>query len=384
MPLSSCTPWRNPQLKTFCLSTIRRLASLQLFRASKAYQTFFQEPGEVEDTPKGTSFEADEQKPILNKVHIRGVDTLNPADIKAYVQEHYAASSFDRIEWIDDASANLLFKSDFTAAEALIALCAVEIADVSQLPPLELLPAKPYSQKPDAVLLVRFAAMGDRKQSGAAARSRFYLLHPEYDPEERRRRGDSDRGKYRDRDDDRYRRSGRRRVDRWEDEAPETFDVSLYDDDEAALAKRSSPQRLRRRSMSRSPSIDSGLDRYARQNRDKELFPDHRPRERNELSSRNRSASPARSRDGDQAMETSREHGAASRNRDRARSIKDRLERDNSSKELFPSKVSTGPATAQMDRVDLTETITKRLSGMSVSFFGNGHEARVRWKHSKW
>jgi hypothetical protein len=72
------------------------------------------------------------------------------------------------------------------------------------------------------------------EEFGAASKSRFYLLHPKYDPEERRRRGDR---RYRDRDGAYYwpRRNSRRRHD---DDETETFDASLYGDDEAALAER--------------------------------------------------------------------------------------------------------------------------------------------------
>jgi len=69
--------------------------------------------------------------------------------------------------------------------------------------------------------------------------------------------------------------------------------------------------------------------------------------------------------------EVERERDAAARNnRDRARSIKDRITRDNSDKELFPSKMTTGGDKAQMDQVNSAESVTKRLSGMSFSYWG--------------
>ena len=77
-------------------------------------------------------------------------------------------------------------------------------------------------------------------------------------------------------------------------------------------------------------------------------------------------------------MDDSRERGAASRNRDSARSLKDRITKDNSTKELFPSKVSVNVGRAQMDQVDETEGVTKRLSGMSVSTYA--HEERDVWQ----
>ncbi len=146
-------------------------------------------------------------------MHLRGLDSFKPDDIKAYVKQH-VGRDYSRIEWIDDTSANLVFSAESAAAEALVALCAIEIVDATQSPPLGLLPAKAYPARPEAVIQLRFAVEGDRKQVGAAARSRFYLLNPEYDPEERRRKGDFGRARYRDRYSDRYGRGGRGQADR--------------------------------------------------------------------------------------------------------------------------------------------------------------------------
>lgn len=340
-----------------------------------------QEPGEVEEGPNegnNNGDASDKAKALVPyKVHVRGLDTFNPDDVKGYLAEHYSTSELSRVEWIDDSCANYIFKSERIAQEALVALAAVEIADVTQLPPLENIPAKNYSQKPECSLLVRFAVESDKKVAGAAERSRFYLLHPEYDPGERRRRGEFSRGRYRDRD-DRYRRDRRddRRRDSRDDREAESFDVNLYDDDESALAtrarRRSHP---RRRSRSRS-SDTKGL---APRNRDKELFPE----KLSGASGRNlrdRSASPVRDRDGDAEMDLDEDARAAAamRSRERGRSIKERLLRDNSTKELFPtkelnkkkelfpSKVSSSGSggTAQMDKVKASDTTTL-ATGMS-------------------
>ena len=328
---------------------------------------------------------------VPHKIHVRGLDTFNPDEVKAYVAEKFSSSRFERVEWIDDSSANLIFDSASTAQEALVAFASIEIADPTQLHPLECLPAKPFSGKPDSALLVRLAVTGDKKVTGAAARSRFYLLHPEYDPEERKRRGEFNRGKYRDRDGygrdrDRYRDrnrddrewdrrrsggSGRRRYYRYEDEESEPFDASLYDDDAAALAKRPETTFSPRRRGSRS---DSDEDRYARRNRDKELFPDRRPKEKNNgVLRRGRSASPPRESSRMDMDNADRGRDAAVQNRDKARSIKDRLSQSNNTKELFPNKVSapsSGPSPkAQMDQVDDSAVLT---SGMSrVSLYSN-------------
>ncbi|KAK0619324.1 hypothetical protein B0T14DRAFT_519072 [Immersiella caudata] len=343
-----------------------------------------QEPGEV-DEPLDDGGDVDKTI-IPNKVHIRGLDTFTPDDVKSYLTQQSGSSQFDRIEWIDDSSANLIFRSESAATEALIALAALAIADATQLPPLETVPAKPYAAKPDSILLVRFAVASDRKATGAAQRSRFYLLHPEYDPEERRRNGNYGRGKYRDRDDG-YRRDrrggrdGRRRDRRDEDDDPEPFDVNLYDDDPTALAQRTlgrrTPSRSRRNSVS-SGSAESGRERsYSRKNREKELFPDRRPG--NGYRARARSASPARDRDGDADMDEDEDarNAAALRSRERGRSIKERLARESGArrspkelfpsgpsrapKELFPSKIASSASigtTAQMDQVDDNTILT--------------------------
>ncbi|KAJ9142772.1 DUF2414 domain protein [Pleurostoma richardsiae] len=332
-----------------------------------------QEPGEVEEPITSGPAETespDERRPVPNKVHIRGLESINADELKQYVGQNAGGSALERIEWIDDSSANLVFGSDSAAQDALVALAAVEIADASQLPPLEGLPAKPFAAKPETALQVRFAVVADKKQSGAAARSRFYLLNPEWDPEERRRREGNRR--YRDRDGDRgYGRDRRgggrgRRDDRYDDDdEPEPFDVNLYDDDAEALAKRAPVRRSRRGSRSPSPRSDSGRYRsYASQNKEKELFPDKRVRDRD----RNRSASPLRDNDVDQAMDDlAKDREAVARNREKARSLKERITKtdsngarelfpskvdNNGPKELFPSKVGAADAKkAQMDQV---------------------------------
>ncbi|KAJ1329166.1 nuclear cap-binding protein subunit 3 [Microdochium nivale] len=317
-------------------------------------------PGEVA--------EQDPEAPAPNKVHIRGLDVLNPKELKAYVAEHFPEASFSRIEWIDDSSANLLFGNEDVAARALAALAADSEtgAAVGSLPPRQLAPAKSFSQRPEVVLQVRHAVWGDRKQQGAASRSRFYLLNPEYDPEERARR----RRSYRDRDggggggDDRRRRQEPRTR---EDEPKDHFDVNLYDDNEAALATRGGDEQNSRRRRSYTSNSDDGGGRRARrespprrENIGKELFPlggggGERTR-RNNGASRDRSRSPVRSdRDGDRDMTdggfASDGSGAAasSRNRDRARAVKSHMQRSNRAavgRELFPAAGAKGDSSS--------------------------------------
>ncbi|KAK4169175.1 hypothetical protein QBC43DRAFT_308856 [Cladorrhinum sp. PSN259] len=322
-----------------------------------------QEPGEVDDDNDSNA----DQSIIFSKLHIRGLDTFKPDDIHAYLREYDTKTAFDRIEWIDDSSANLVFKSEGAAQEALIALAGIEIADATQLPPLEMIPAKRYTVKPESDLQIRFAVASDKKASGAAHRSRFYLLNPEYDPEERRRRGEFRKNKYRDRESRGY----DRRRDRRDEDEPEPFDVNLYDDDSTALASR-------RRSDSRGSSgVDrpKSRDRRSRTkdlfpNRGKDLFPDRRAGNGSGL--RDRSASPLRAdRNGDALMDLDEDARAAAalRSREKGRSIRERLTKDNGKKELFPTKDSgakelfpdkagSGGSKAQMDQVTSTAVMT--------------------------
>lgn len=113
-------------------------------------------PGEIDD-------DADTRCP--SKVYIKGLDVMNPNDVKAYVAEHCSENSLDleRIEWIDDNSANLLFASEAIASQALVALAANLISDVSQLSTHHLLPAKPFLTRPEITLQVRPARESDKK-----------------------------------------------------------------------------------------------------------------------------------------------------------------------------------------------------------------------------
>lgn len=341
-----------------------------------------QEPGEVdEDAPNGSA-QPDSQTMVLTKVHIRGVDVLNTDQIKAYAKEHLAAGNLKYVEWIDDTSANLVFTEESSAAEAIRALSSLEIADATQVAPLELLPAKAFSEKPDANLQIRFAVLSDKKIVGAAQYSRFYLLNPEYDPAERKRNRN-----YRDRDGEYEYRNGRnnKRGGRREDSV-EVYDASMYDDEDTTAAKKSPPKtwygdrRSRSRSRSRSPRSDRSdrnNDRYARANKGKELFGDSGNGSRRDgfRSSRNRSASPVRSVDGDLRMDDEVEaRRAGRRNREGARSIKERLSatssRNNSSRELFPGNKKELFPSKRMDATEGSNAMMDKVGG-------NAHVERI-------
>ncbi|KAI1759723.1 hypothetical protein GGR53DRAFT_512693 [Hypoxylon sp. FL1150] len=305
-------------------------------------------PGEVDDAE-------DEDTPVPTKIYIRGLDVMNPDEVKAYVTEHYSEDPMDRIEWIDDSSANLLFGSDTAATRALSSLALDNLQDISLLPLRELIPAKPFSKRPEVTLQIRLAVATDKKQVGAASRSRFYLLNPEYDPEERRRR---DPRRYRERDGD---GNGRRRGrDARRGDYGSQFDASMYDDDPATLSSRASLARPRRR-RSYTPDTDEG--RQARTNRSdnrgKELFP-------NDSGGRNgfrrdRSASPTRVRDDDRMMDDAHFDAAGTRNRNRARAIKSRLSHGKQTRELFPDKTAIGSGRLGDDVEDTATLLAKGI-----------------------
>ncbi|KAI0436585.1 hypothetical protein F4803DRAFT_216396 [Xylaria telfairii] len=290
-------------------------------------------PGEIDD-------DADTRCP--SKVYIKGLDVMNPNDVKAYIAEHCSENSLDleRIEWIDDNSANLLFASETIASQALIALAANLISDVSQLSTRHLLPAKPFLTRPEITLQVRPARESDKKVVGAASRSRFYLLNPEYDPEERRRRNEARR--YRDRNGDGFPRRYRRQSRTEESETP--FDVNLYDDSSITTNTLLTRERPRRR-RSLTPeyeAAESRIDSYRPSNRGRELFPDSIGSRRG--TSRDRSASPARDRDGDRDMddpENNKSTMSREQNRHRAHAIKSHISRQNRAKELFPTEAAS-------------------------------------------
>jgi hypothetical protein len=118
------------------------------------------------------------------------------------------------VQWIDDSTANIVFKDNSMAKHAHAAFLSTPISiDELTNNPFEVRAAKQLASRPSSVLSVRVAQQGDRKRKGAREASRYYLMHPDQDPTERMRQEfENTRGDYRRRRfDDRelYRRSGR-------------------------------------------------------------------------------------------------------------------------------------------------------------------------------
>ena len=319
----------------------------------------------------------DALQPAPTKVHLRGLDNLNTNDIKAFASEYFSTYK-PTLEWIDDTSANLVYDSPEVASEALVAFSAVEIADVSQIPPLETIPAKSFPLHPQTNLEIRLAMVGDRKQPRAAERSRFYLLHPEHDPAERRKRDGAREGnRYRNRDDGGYR--SRRYDDREQrrrqlDDDDAGFTANLYDDDEAALSSRREKDR---QGSTSSGSFDGRNSRRvgSRRAAAKELFPERGGRDSGRL--RDRSASPSREsaedREADEARSRRRDM-AASANRQKAQMIKAQLRETTGSKELFPSKTTGLRRSSVFDTADATADLFARQ--MPVPFMDGNSDSR--------
>ncbi|KAG9239250.1 hypothetical protein BJ875DRAFT_220807 [Amylocarpus encephaloides] len=324
-----------------------------------------------------------------NKVHIRGLDNLTTKDIRAFAAEHYPDSSAENVEWIDDTSANLVYEDEATALEALRALVVAD-TDISNIPLLQAIDAKSLSSHPNSSLLVRRAVISDRKKPRARESSRFYLLNPEYDPAERRRRGPGNEGrKYRDRDDGGYRSQrydDREQQNRLREAENAGFDASLYDDDEGALAQRTA------RNRTDSSSDSDSRRRFVRTGRTagKELFPE-RPSQNGSGRLRDRSASPIR--EGGQERYTMRQSAfprkpsiAASENRLRAQMIKARLAKADPPKELFPQKGNTSfRGSGVFDVADETADLFARK--MHVPFIDGSADQRTlasKTANDKW
>ena len=214
-----------------------------------------------------------------HKVYIRGLEDLTTSDIQAFSFEHYPLNENPpRVEWIDDTSANIVFGGEETAMVALRHFTLT--SEKSELlPSSQLRAAKPLSTRPGSSLYVRIAAVTDQKRPRAYEASRFYMMHPEHDPREQRRRGGSFQGN------SDYRRKGysndehRRRGQKDKEDA---FDASMYDDG---------------RPSSRRDSISSSVNGHKIEQRGNGRLrgDSYRPArdERNSArTSRNRSASP--------------------------------------------------------------------------------------------
>ncbi|KAI6708982.1 hypothetical protein PZA11_002205 [Diplocarpon coronariae] len=336
-------------------------------------------PQPILNIPNDTSgSDASELTP--QKVHLRGLDNLTTQDIRDFASEYFESHRPVSIDWIDDTSANIVYKTLDIGKAALVAFAAVDITDVSQIPTLQTIPAKRLPRHPEANLVVRLAVVGDRKQAGARERSRFYLFNPGHDPTERRKQIHRGLRTYRDREDGGYRSQ---RYDNHEQEKREReadFDASLYDDDEAAIARRRNfRQGSYPGSETRGREIRGG--RHSR-TAGKELFPTREERGGGRL--RDRSASPIRGKEGGKdvveariAEKRQRNNDVASANRVKAQAIKARLVEASATKELFPQKLGASHRrSALIDAAD--EAADLFADRMPVPFMDGNEDIRPR------
>ena len=195
---------------------------------------------------------------------------------------------------------------------------------------LQLRNAKPFSPKSTVELQIRLATMKDRKVSRAHERSKFYMMHPEYDPREKTR---GDPG---------YRK--RRYPKRRKSVENNTFDVSLYDDGDA------------RSSSSRSFASDTRGSRS------------RRPQRR---STRDRSASPSRARGEYRRRDRSPPKGPRAENTGKElfpSGTKVDVVINNAKKELFPQRKSGATALHRRNNsIDATHDFTTDILSSTLS-----------------
>lgn len=285
--------------------------------------------------------DADSQQATPHKIHVRGVDDLTTADIKAFSAEHFPSEAPTRVEWIDDTSANIVFDTPAKALAALVQFSIPPADDVDKIPELQLRRAKELSTHPNSKLLVRIALFTDQKRPRAYETSRFYLMHPEYDPRERRRRDKGSQDGYGDYRRRRYGHEEHRR--RRDDENDRGYVATMYDDDSTALADRGNgPQERRGSPSTLSSEGDNGSSRD----------PPHRSGRRRGASLRSGKYDVSNGRLRDRSAspnQISEAHSDSNRHRLRKRTPPPRYQsRDphpvpnpNDHKELFPSKCAT-------------------------------------------
>jgi hypothetical protein len=282
--------------------------------------------------------EVDQNAIVPVKVHLRGLDDLTTRKIEEGVREVYNTDLYRRLQWIDDTSANLIFDTENAAADALAALSAEDESE-----PLKLRAVKPLESLGGTQLQARMAIESDVKAPGASVRSRFYLMNPKYDPENRVREQDTRQRKRKNTRVDGPQSKRTRRLS--EDELPHRrgseqsvpFNVDFYDDAPSAPETSARP-------VSHSSASSYDLKKRTRQGGD--LFAN---RDNGRLRSdhiRDRSASPDRDGDGRYGFSEEQPYRRTARHRS-ATPPRLRLNRENQdarierSKELFPARGAT-------------------------------------------
>lgn len=202
------------------------------------------------------------------------------------------------------------------------------------LPELQLRPAKKLSAFPDSTLEIRLALVTDQKQPRAYEASRFYMMHPELDPREQRRKGRKRLERNSDYRRRRYGQDEHRR--RRQDDRDQGFEPTMYDDDSGALASRNQAIMGRRDSASTHSTNCSEIA--------SSIGERHRYGGRGRPERRDRSASPSRYDDDGVHNVSGRRIRRRTPPRARSSNRRSDTHRDNAGKELFPSKPAPGTA----------------------------------------
>ena len=127
----------------------------------------------------------------LDTLHMKGTDEMSTMDISQY----FLAFGKVSVEWVDDNSCNVRFKDKHTATEALfsVGFKPLDTSHATQQQPADS-GVSPNEDKSDILVEVnpwrvalphfknsnirlRYATTADRKQPGAALRSRFYVKY---------------------------------------------------------------------------------------------------------------------------------------------------------------------------------------------------------------
>ncbi|KAI8638854.1 hypothetical protein BD408DRAFT_9877 [Parasitella parasitica] len=108
-----------------------------------------------------------EALPRPSAIFLHGVDDMSTADITKYTD----SSLLLKVEWINDSSCNLAFKTEQDALQVAQTLLSKPVAELDHR---TLAPAKPFENQS---LSIRIATDEDVKERGARERSRYYLLH---------------------------------------------------------------------------------------------------------------------------------------------------------------------------------------------------------------
>lgn len=297
----------------------------------------------LNDTPTAQELHIDAEYAAPHKLHIRGLEDLTTDHIIAFTADHLSSDPPSRVEWIDDTSANIVFSTPAVALKALEQL--THPSYYGPLSELRLRPARQFSAYPDSKLEVRLALVTDQKRPRAYEASRFYMMHPELDPREQRRKGRNRPERHHHYHGRRYGEDEQRR--RRRDDRDQGFQPTMYDDDAGALANRKQGSASRRGSSSMH-STNSNSSNIASSAGDRRRYQGRGDYSR--AHGRGRSASPRRY-DDDRAM-------SESRRRDRRRTPPDASKsriwggnhRENFGKELFPPKQAPKAALNDADK----------------------------------